>query len=289
MRKPYAIIRFPYARPGDARGEDRHLQHQRHQGARRGADSTGCDEPSPTSCSCRRSSRPTRASRATRDRGLGYNVETHGRKASTASRSCRSRRSRTCARPARRRQRRAGALDRGAVVGPRACGSAGSTCRTATRRRGRSTTTSSPGWNGCARAAALLRARRPRSYCGRLQRHSAGRGRDETRGLARTTRCSCPQTRAAFRRLLNLGFTDALRAGRPRPGLYTFWDYQAGAWQRDNGIRIDHLLLSPQAADLLKEAADRRARSRAGTSRRTMCRCGSNLMPEAVASREERW
>jgi exodeoxyribonuclease-3 len=63
-----------------------------------------------------------------------------------------------------------------------------------------------------------------------------------------------PESRAAFRRFLNLGFTDAVRARDPRPGLYTFWDYQAGAWQRNNGIRIDHLLLSPQAADLLTGA-----------------------------------
>lgn len=60
-----------------------------------------------------------------------------------------------------------------------------------------------------------------------------------------------PQSRAAFRRLLNLGFTDAIRARMPQPGLYSFWDYQAGAWEKNNGIRIDHLLLSPQAADLL--------------------------------------
>jgi exodeoxyribonuclease-3 len=62
-----------------------------------------------------------------------------------------------------------------------------------------------------------------------------------------------PQTRAKFQALLNLGFTDALRAVTDAGGLYTFWDYQAGAWQRNNGIRIDHLLLSPQAADLLAE------------------------------------
>ena len=62
-----------------------------------------------------------------------------------------------------------------------------------------------------------------------------------------------PDSRRAFRRLLHLGFTDALRARTAAPGLYTFWDYQAGAWERDNGIRIDHLLLSPQAADLLKD------------------------------------
>ncbi|MBI2719919.1 MAG: exodeoxyribonuclease III [Rhizobiales bacterium] len=63
-----------------------------------------------------------------------------------------------------------------------------------------------------------------------------------------------PETRARFRHLLNLGLSDAVRATAPdRPGLYTFWDYQAGAWQKDNGIRIDHLLLSPQAADRLTE------------------------------------
>jgi exodeoxyribonuclease III len=60
-----------------------------------------------------------------------------------------------------------------------------------------------------------------------------------------------PQTRAKFRELTNLGLTDALRAASDDPGLYTFWDYQAGAWQKNNGIRIDHLLLSPQAADRL--------------------------------------
>jgi exodeoxyribonuclease-3 len=60
-----------------------------------------------------------------------------------------------------------------------------------------------------------------------------------------------PRTRAKFRTLCHLGFTDALRAGSDAAGLYTFWDYQAGAWQKDNGIRIDHVLLSPQAADRL--------------------------------------
>ncbi len=63
-----------------------------------------------------------------------------------------------------------------------------------------------------------------------------------------------PETRAAFRRFLHLGLTDAFRARDPRPGQYSFWDYQAGAWERNNGIRIDHLLLSPQCADLLQEA-----------------------------------
>lgn len=62
-----------------------------------------------------------------------------------------------------------------------------------------------------------------------------------------------PESRAALQRLLNLGFTEALRATTDAGGLYSFWDYQAGAWQRNNGIRIDHLLLSPRAADRLAE------------------------------------
>ena len=69
-----------------------------------------------------------------------------------------------------------------------------------------------------------------------------------------------PQTRGRFRALLNLGFTDALRATTDAARLYTFWDYQAGAWQRNKGICIDHLLLSPQAADRLKGVVIDKAR-----------------------------
>lgn len=63
-----------------------------------------------------------------------------------------------------------------------------------------------------------------------------------------------PESRAGFRRLVSQGWTDALRTRRPNGGVWTFWDYQAGAWQRDAGFRIDHLLLSPQAADRLIDA-----------------------------------
>ncbi|MBZ8119246.1 exodeoxyribonuclease III [Roseovarius sp. LXJ103] len=62
-----------------------------------------------------------------------------------------------------------------------------------------------------------------------------------------------PESRAAFRRLMALGFTEAFRARTQGPGHYTFWDYQAGAWNRDDGIRIDHFLLSPACADLLED------------------------------------
>ena len=61
------------------------------------------------------------------------------------------------------------------------------------------------------------------------------------------------ESRTAFRRLLNLGLTEAFRARTQGPGHYSFWDYQAGAWNRNNGIRIDHLLLCPQAADMLQD------------------------------------
>ncbi|MFM8700377.1 MAG: exodeoxyribonuclease III [Hyphomicrobiales bacterium] len=60
-----------------------------------------------------------------------------------------------------------------------------------------------------------------------------------------------PHTRAKFQELLNLGLTDAFRACSDQKSAFTFWDYQAGAWPKNNGIRIDHLLLSPQAADRL--------------------------------------
>ena len=61
-----------------------------------------------------------------------------------------------------------------------------------------------------------------------------------------------PESRAAFRALKWLGLTEAHSAVNATPHDYTFWDYQAGAWQRNHGIRIDHALLSPQAADALK-------------------------------------
>jgi len=61
-----------------------------------------------------------------------------------------------------------------------------------------------------------------------------------------------PESRAAFRSLKWLGLTEAYLQADGAPGAYTFWDYQAGAWQRNNGIRIDHALLSPQAADRLR-------------------------------------
>ncbi len=62
-----------------------------------------------------------------------------------------------------------------------------------------------------------------------------------------------PESRTAFRRIINLGLTDAFRARVQGPEHYSFWDYQAGAWNRDDGIRIDHILLCPYAADWLRD------------------------------------
>jgi exodeoxyribonuclease III len=70
-----------------------------------------------------------------------------------------------------------------------------------------------------------------------------------------------PESRARYRRLLWNGLTDAVRAVHPHGPIYTFWDYQAGAWQRDRGLRIDHALLSPTLAERLVAAApDRQER-----------------------------
>jgi len=70
-----------------------------------------------------------------------------------------------------------------------------------------------------------------------------------------------PDERAAFRRILNLGYLDAWRAQHPRVQRWSWWDYRAGAWPKDHGLRIDHLLLSPQAADRLEKAEiDRKPR-----------------------------
>ena len=64
-----------------------------------------------------------------------------------------------------------------------------------------------------------------------------------------------PESRARYRALLHLGLTDAYRAVHLEPHRYTYWDYQAGRWSRDEGLRIDHLLLSPHAADRIAGCA----------------------------------
>jgi exodeoxyribonuclease-3 len=76
-----------------------------------------------------------------------------------------------------------------------------------------------------------------------------------------------PESRAAFRRLLDQGWTDAIRKLHPAATLYTFWDYKRHRWERDAGLRIDHILLSPALVKKLKRAGvDREVRGRDGAS-----------------------
>ncbi len=103
-----------------------------------------------------------------------------------------------------------------------------------------------------ARAVELLSAEEPAVMAGDynvIPRDEDAAGPDAWRedALAR------PETRAAYREILNLGFTDAFRARRQDSGHYSFWDYQRNAFDRNDGIRIDLMLLTPQAADLLKD------------------------------------
>ncbi len=83
-----------------------------------------------------------------------------------------------------------------------------------------------------------------------------------------------PESRARFRAILHLGLTEAYRALHGEAGAYSFWDYQSGRWQRDQGLRIDHLLLSPQAADRLEACdIDRRPRGKPKASDHTPVWC----------------
>ena len=104
-----------------------------------------------------------------------------------------------------------------------------------------------------ARIIALLATEQPLVFCGDYnviaQAEDAANPKDWL-----TDALFLPDSRAAYQRLINLGLTDAFRARNASPGHYSFWDFQRGAWERNNGIRIDHHLLSPQAADLLMDA-----------------------------------
>jgi len=105
----------------------------------------------------------------------------------------------------------------------------------------------------CARAAALLAEERPAVLAGD---YNVIPNDDDTFSVSamQSDALIQPESRAGYRALVAQGWTDALRTRHPGGGVWTFWDYQAGAWQRDAGFRIDHLLLSPQAADRLLDA-----------------------------------
>ena len=99
----------------------------------------------------------------------------------------------------------------------------------------------------------------------------------DPQGFAGDALCR-PESRTRFRTLCHLGYTDALRSFHPELGLYTYWDYQAGRWNRDEGLRIDHLLLSPQAADrLVASGVDKSPRAKEKPSDHTPVWCELTL------------
>ena len=116
------------------------------------------------------------------------------------------------------------------------------------------------------RAATLLEADTPLALLGDY--NVCPTDEDFSPGVLSPDDALCrPPTRAAFRALEYLGLTDAVRALRPAGQVWTFWDYQAGCWPRDRGLRIDHALLSPTLAERLVEAwPDREERGRDGPS-----------------------
>jgi exodeoxyribonuclease III len=76
-----------------------------------------------------------------------------------------------------------------------------------------------------------------------------------------------PESRAAFRKILHQGWVDAIRMLHPGEPMYTFWDYMRNRWQRDAGLRIDHLLLNAEAASQLVAAGvDRHVRGNENAS-----------------------
>jgi exodeoxyribonuclease-3 len=100
------------------------------------------------------------------------------------------------------------------------------------------------------RAAELLASEQPVVLAGDYNVVPQDEDVHDPAGWANDALCQ-PGSRARFREILNLGYTDAYRVFNTAPHKFSFWDYQGGAWHKDHGVRIDHLLLSPQAADRL--------------------------------------
>lgn len=116
------------------------------------------------------------------------------------------------------------------------------------------------------RAAALLAAEEPAVLGGDYNAIPEPRDARRPEVMAEDA-LFLPATRSAFRALEALGLYDAVRLRHPGPGVYTYWDYQGSGWERDHGLRIDHHLLTPQAADLLRDAwVEREARAGAKPS-----------------------
>ena len=124
-----------------------------------------------------------------------------------------------------------------------------------------------------ARARALLASERPVVLAGGFNVCPTDEDVYDPAGWTDDALCR-PESRTRLRTLMFQGWTDALRQTTPAGPQYTFWDYQRGAWQKDNGLRIDHLLLSPQAADRLDGCeVDRATRGKEKASDHTPVWC----------------
>ncbi len=122
-------------------------------------------------------------------------------------------------------------------------------------------------------AAALLLEEWPLVLCGDYNICPRDEDVYDPKGWQDDALCR-PESRARFRTLMNLGFTDALRHIMPSGQAYTYWDFQRGAWPKDHGLRIDHFLLSAQAADRLQDCqVDRRPRGKDKASDHTPVWC----------------
>jgi exodeoxyribonuclease-3 len=123
------------------------------------------------------------------------------------------------------------------------------------------------------RAASLLESERVFALAGDFNVCPTDEDVFDPAAMAADALCR-PEARARFHALLNLGLTDALRALHPAGHLYTYWDYQQRRWQNGEGLRIDHIMLSPQAADRLAACAvDKRPRGEDKASDHTPVVC----------------
>jgi exodeoxyribonuclease III len=123
------------------------------------------------------------------------------------------------------------------------------------------------------RAASLLESERVFALAGDFNICPTDEDVFDPAAMAADALCR-PESRARFHALLNLGLTDALRALHPAGHLYTYWDYQQRRWQNGEGLRIDHIMLSPQAADRLAACAvDKRPRGEDKASDHTPVVC----------------
>src|SRR5436190_594942 len=148
-----------------------------------------------------------------------------------------------------------------------ACSSPRFTLPMAIRSPARNSHTSLPGWNASCVMRRRFTRKKSRSYSPATTTSCRPTATSTRRGPTRITRCSSRKAARCFNAILEQGWVDAVRVRHPDAPIYTFWDYMRNRWPRDAGLRIDHLLLSAQAAERLVDAGvDRAVRGKEGAS-----------------------